>query len=98
MAFLLPWAMSAVTLAAIFAAGHKKPWAWLLSLGNQALWLAWIYLTWPTASGLLPMCLALIVLYARNHFLWSRSHAAAAMTSRQSPTTCANMPRRTTGR
>jgi hypothetical protein len=67
----LPWVMSSVTLTAIYFAGEKKPWAWLLSLGNQTLWAAWIYLTWPQASGLVPMCLALTVMYARNFRRWS---------------------------
>lgn len=74
MTLALPYAMSAVTLAAIYFAGEKKPWAWLLSLGNQALWAAWIYLTWPQASGLVPMCLCLTVLYARNFQKWRAPH------------------------
>jgi hypothetical protein len=66
----LPYVMSAVTLTAIYFAGDKKPWAWLLSLGNQAIWGAWIWLTWPQASGLLPMTLCLSVMYARNYRRW----------------------------
>lgn len=70
MTIVLPYVMSAVTLTAIYFAGEKRPWAWLLSLGNQGLWAAWIYLTWPQASGLVPMCLCLTVLYARNFQKW----------------------------
>ena len=70
MTLLLPYVMSAVTLSAIYFAGERKPWAWLLSLGNQGLWAAWIYLTWPQASGLVPMCVCLTVLYARNFQKW----------------------------
>lgn len=66
----LPYVMSAVTLTAIYAAGDKRPWAWLLSLGNQGLWVAWIALTWPQAQGLLPMVCCLTVLYARNYRKW----------------------------
>jgi hypothetical protein len=69
-AILLPYVMSAVTLTAIYFAGDKRPWAWLLSLGNQAIWGLWIYLTWPQASGLVPMTCCLTVMYARNWRKW----------------------------
>lgn len=72
MTIALPYVMSAVTLTAIWAAGNKHPWAWLLSLGNQALWGTWIYLTWPQSQGLLPMTICLSVMYARNFRKWKR--------------------------
>jgi hypothetical protein len=65
----LPWLMSAVTIYMTLMAGNQKPWAWLVGLGNQALWLTWIIAT--GTWGLLPMTAALTVVYARNHFKWN---------------------------
>lgn len=60
---------SSVTLLGMWAAGSKKPWAWLVGLGNQSLWLVVIVTT--GAWGLLPLTAALVVVYTRNHLRWS---------------------------
>lgn len=66
----LPWLMSAITIWMTVLAGNKHPKAWLVGIFNQALWLGWIINseTW----GLLPMNIALWVVYARNHWKWFR--------------------------
>ena len=64
----LPWLMSAVTIWMTLMAGNKHRSAWLVGLGNQALWLAWIVTV--GAWGLLPMNAALWLVYARNHLKW----------------------------
>jgi len=51
-------------------AGNKHPQAWLIGLGNQLLWLVWIYVV--GAWGLLPMNIALWFVYGRNHLKWTR--------------------------
>lgn len=66
----LPWFMSAITIWMTLLAGNKHRSAWLVGLGNQALWLFWIVSM--QAWGLLPMNAALWVVYARNHLKWSR--------------------------
>ena len=68
--FWMPWLLSAVTIYMTVLAGNKTPWAWAVGLVNQALWLGWIILsgTW----GLLPMNLALWIVYGRNHWKWMR--------------------------
>lgn len=65
----LPWLLSAVTIWMTLMAGNKHPKAWLIGLGNQLLWLVWIVSvgTW----GLLPMNIALWVVYGRNHLKWN---------------------------
>lgn len=65
---ILPWILSAITIWMTVLAGNKHPSAWLVGLGNQALWLIYIILThqW----GLLPMNAALWIVYGRNHFKW----------------------------
>lgn len=65
----LPWLMSAVTIYMTVLAGNKNRNAWAVGLFNQAAWLVWITLseTW----GLLPMNLALWVVYGRNHIKWT---------------------------
>lgn len=67
----LPWLMSAITIWMTLLAGNKHRSAWLVGLGNQALWLFWIVSV--QAWGLLPMNAALWVVYARNHVKWRRA-------------------------
>ena len=67
----LPWLLSAITIYMTVLAGNKSKNAWLFGLGNQALWLLWIITV--GAWGLLPMNIALWIVYARNHLKWNRS-------------------------
>ena len=48
--------------------GNLWRYAWLFGLGIQCLWLIWIYAA--QAYGFLPLCLALFVIYTRNHMKW----------------------------
>lgn len=66
--FWMPWLMSAITIYMTILAGNKSRWAWLIGLGNQALWLTWILMS--ESWGLIPMNLALWIVYARNHIKW----------------------------
>lgn len=66
----LPWLLSAITIWMTLMAGNKHPKAWLIGLGNQLLWLVWICVV--GAWGLLPMNIALWIVYGRNHLVWSR--------------------------
>jgi hypothetical protein len=67
----LPWLLSAITIYMTILAGNKTRWAWALGLANQALWLVWILAA--AAWGLLPMNIALWIVYGRNHWLWMRA-------------------------
>ena len=67
----LPWLLSIITIWMTMMAGNKHRNAWLVGLGNQFLWLIWICAV--GAWGLLPMNLALWVVYGRNHLKWRRS-------------------------
>lgn len=71
----LPWLLSAITIYMTVLAGNKHRWAWAVGLVNQALWLVWIIAS--ASWGLLPMNLALWIVYGRNHLKWSRNAAAA---------------------
>lgn len=64
----LPWLLSAITIYMNVLAGNKTRWAWAVGLGNQALWLVWILAS--GTYGLIPMNLALWIVYARNHMKW----------------------------
>lgn len=80
----LPWLLSAITITLTLLAGNKHPATWLLGLVSQALWLLWICVsaTW----GLLPMNIALAVVYGRNHLKWRRelrAHANSLSASKQ---------------
>jgi hypothetical protein len=68
---LLPHLLSAITIWTNLLAGNKSPRAWLVGLGNQALWLFWIVLS--GNYGFLWMNLALWVVYYRNHLKWRLS-------------------------
>jgi len=70
----LPWLLSVITIWMTVLAGNKHPSAWLIGLVNQFLWLVWIVLA--GAYGLLPMNLALWMVYGRNHLKWNSPRAA----------------------
>jgi hypothetical protein len=65
----LPWVLSAITIWMTLLAGNKHPKAWSIGLGNQFLWLIWIIVA--GAWGLLPMNVALWIVYGRNHLKWN---------------------------
>ncbi len=70
----LPWLLSVITIWMTVLAGNKHPTAWLVGLVNQALWLGWIIAA--GAWGLLPMNIALWIVYGRNHWKWNAAKAA----------------------
>ena len=61
---ILPWVTSAMTLWAVWLAGHNLRLSWKVSLANQSLWLAFIVTS--GAWGLLPLTLALAAMFARH--------------------------------
>lgn len=67
----LPWLLSGLTIWMTVLAGNRRRDAWLVGLVAQALWLVWIVTT--KTWGLLPMNLALWIVYGRNHVKWSRA-------------------------
>jgi len=70
----LPWFLSAITIYMTVLAGNKSRYAWAIGLGNQALWLVWIFAS--GSWGLLPMNIALWAVYTRNHLKWSEANKA----------------------
>ena len=68
--FWLPWLLSAITIYTMFLAGNKSGKTWLIGLANQLLWLLWIIAS--ASWGLLPMNIALWIVYGRNHLKWTR--------------------------
>jgi hypothetical protein len=71
----LPWLLSAITIWMTVLAGNKNRHAWLIGGANQALWLVWIITV--DAWGLLPMNLALWLVYGRNHLKWAAEQRKA---------------------
>lgn len=65
----LPWLLSAITIWMFLLAGNKSKIAWIVGLCNQFLWLIWIVFS--ASWGLLPMNLALWIVYSRNHLKWA---------------------------
>lgn len=64
----LPYILSANTIYMMLLAGNKKRGAWAFGLVGQFLWLLWIVLT--QSWGLIPMNIALWVVYGRNYLEW----------------------------
>lgn len=64
----LPYLLSVITIYSMLLAGNKRRGAWLVGLVNQFLWLIYIFAA--GAYGLLPMNLALWVVYGRNYIKW----------------------------
>jgi hypothetical protein len=65
----LPWLLSAITIWMTLLAGNKNRGAWSVGLFNQLLWLVWIVAV--GAWGMMPMNIALWVVYGRNYLKWS---------------------------
>lgn len=64
----LPWLLSIITIYMTILAGNKSPHAWAVGLAAQGLWLVWIIAS--SSWGLIPMNIALWIVYARNHLKW----------------------------
>ena len=69
--FWMPWILSAITIYMTVLAGNKNRYAWAIGLANQALWLIWIVAS--ESWGLIPMNIALWIVYGRNHLKWNAS-------------------------
>ena len=74
----LPWLLSAITIWMTVLAGNKNQWSWAVGLLNQLLWLLWIITV--GAWGLLPMNIALWIVYSRNHVKWNTIHSTTERT------------------
>jgi hypothetical protein len=59
---------SMVTLVSMWAAGNGKAWSWAMGVWNQLLW--FVFIVAFGAWGLLPLNLALVVIYSRNWVKW----------------------------
>ncbi|CAH1665464.1 MULTISPECIES: hypothetical protein [unclassified Chelatococcus] len=70
---LMPWLLSAITIYMTILAGNRSRNAWAVGLLAQALWLFWIVAT--KTWGLIPMNFALWIVYARNHWKWTRTQS-----------------------
>lgn len=69
MLFLFSTLLSIITIITMWLAGNNDKRAWVLGLGNQALWI--ILILWTSAYGLLLLTGALIFVYTRNLIKWS---------------------------
>ncbi len=71
----LPWALSVITIYMNVLAGNKNKLAWLFGLLNQLLWMLWILTS--GNYGLIPMNIALWVVYSRNYVKWDKNKGGA---------------------
>ena len=88
---LLPFATGCMTLVAMWLAGSRRALGWAVGLANQGLWLAFIVSF--EAWGLLPLTVALTVVYARNLHRWRTTTPAPASDERP-PVTLSDEERR----
>ena len=82
---ILPWIMSAITIYMTVLAGNVHRHAWAVGLFNQALWLTWIVMT--GTWGLIPMNVALWIVYARNHLKWIADREKGSTVAPDKPVT-----------
>lgn len=80
---LIPLALSVNTLLAMWMAGNRNHLSWLLGLIGQIGWFAFIFVF--EAWGLLPLAIALTVVYSRNLIKW-RKDAQASRERTETPT------------
>jgi nicotinamide riboside transporter PnuC len=62
------WVLTAIGVTGLYFAGLRKPWAWLIGLGAQVLWLT--YAVMSRQYGFVVSAFAYGWVYARNARLW----------------------------
>lgn len=67
---LIPLALSTNTIVLMWLAGNKSNLSWVLGLIGQAGWLLFVIVF--EAWGLLPLVIALTIVYSRNLRKWTR--------------------------
>lgn len=72
---LIALATSFLTLYGMWLAGNKRSSGWLVGLLNQAVW--FVFIVAFDAWGLLPLNVALVVVYSRNLAAWKRDEREA---------------------
>lgn len=70
MSLALSLTTSVLTIVGMWLVGDNRASGWVVGLANQVLWLALIIDT--RAWGLLVLLVFLVVIYARNLWLWTR--------------------------
>lgn len=63
------------TLITMWLTGNKKWYGWAVGLANQIVWVTFIIMF--DAYGLLPLFVALVVIYTRNLIKWRREDVAS---------------------
>jgi hypothetical protein len=64
-ATVIPWLLSAYTLAAMTVAGGRPRLGWTLALAGQPLWFAYSFAS-ADGLGFLPLNVGLCIVYYRN--------------------------------
>lgn len=64
------WMLTAVGVTGLYFAGQRRPWAWLIGLGAQVLWVAYAVAT--TQWGFIASAFAYGGVYLNNHIKWWR--------------------------
>lgn len=67
---ILPWLLSANTLALTFLVGRKSSLGWLLGVLGQMVWA--LYILTRSEWGLLPMWAGLTIVYGINLYKWRK--------------------------
>lgn len=67
-ALYLPIIISLITIWMTVEVGRKKRYSWIIGIIGNSLHIGWIFLT--GAYGYLLVDIAMIVLFARNYWLW----------------------------
>lgn len=64
------WLLTAIGVTGLYFAGQKRPWAWLIGLGAQVLWIAYAIVS--KQYGFIVSAFAYGWVYLNNHLKWQR--------------------------
>lgn len=62
------WALGTLGTIGNFYVGYKKPWAFLILIANECLWISYSILA--KQYGLIIFCISYIAVYVRNIYRW----------------------------
>lgn len=65
------WALGTLGTIGNFYVGYKKPWAFLILIVNEFLWISYSILA--KQYGLIVFCISYIGVYIRNMYRWKEA-------------------------
>lgn len=70
LATIMPFGISVLTGIHMYLVGNLWKYSWLYGIVMQGIWLIWVFVS--KQYGFLPLNVALIIIYTRNHMRWMK--------------------------